>query len=172
MKRNMLVALGLIVISLVTVFSLQAGASGTTSRPYGANAIAAANPVQQSGAATGGKVTVRLGVSNYAYNPSEIRVKQGSTVRIEGDPGTLVGCMTFVTIPAYGISKRITQADNVIEFVAVKPGTFRISCPMGMGNGKLIVEDGSGNVPPSQEPVVPAGAGHSCGAGGGCGCGG
>jgi plastocyanin domain-containing protein len=91
-------------------------------------------------------------------------VKQGTTVRIEGDPATLTGCMSTVNIDGYGISKHITAGDNVITFTADTAGTFPIHCNMGMGNGRLIVEDSSGTVPvPSQTPAVAKGSG-------GCGC--
>lgn len=74
------------------------------------------------------------------YSPKEIRVKIGSTVRIEGDPETLVGGMDTVVIEDYGVRKKIAPGDNIIEFVANKPGSFEIICANGMGNGKLIVE--------------------------------
>ncbi len=77
---------------------------------------------------------------NGQYSPKEIRVKLGSTVRIEGDPETLVGGMDTVVIEAYGINKKIAPNDNVIEFTASKPGSFDIVCANGMGNGRLIVE--------------------------------
>jgi plastocyanin domain-containing protein len=75
------------------------------------------------------------------YDPAVIRVKQGTIVRIEGDPKTLAGCMAVVNIGGdYGISKLITSSDNVIEFTADKTGTFPMYCDMGIGNGKLLVE--------------------------------
>jgi plastocyanin len=84
--------------------------------------------------------TVRLTSNGGQYDPAVIRVKQGTTVRIEGDPKTLSGCMAVVNIQGYGISKLITARDNVIEFTADKTGTFPLYCDMGIGNGKLIVE--------------------------------
>jgi len=74
------------------------------------------------------------------YNPSEIRVKAGTNVRIEGDIETLIGGMDTVVIKDYGISKKISQNDNVIEFVADKPGEYEVRCANYMGNAKLIVE--------------------------------
>lgn len=85
--------------------------------------------------------TFTLTSSGGQYDPPEIRVKQGTTVRIEGDPKTLSGCMAVVNIGGnYGISKLITSRDNVIEFTADKTGTFPMYCDMGIGNGKFIVE--------------------------------
>jgi plastocyanin domain-containing protein len=86
--------------------------------------------------------TFTLGVSGFQYTPKEIRVKQGTKVRIEGDPNTLRGCMLVVNIEGYDISKPIRTGDNVIEFTADKVGTFPIYCNMGLGNGKLIVDAG------------------------------
>jgi plastocyanin len=73
------------------------------------------------------------------YDPAVISVKQGTTVRIEGDPKTLSGCMAVVNIQGYGVSKLITSADNVIEFTADKTGSFPMNCDMGIGNGRLVV---------------------------------
>ena len=93
------------------------------------------------GAGTGATETFTLKASAGQYDPAEIRVKQGTKVRIEGDPVTLSGCMAVVNIAGdYGISKLITPGDNVIEFTADKTGTFPMYCDMGIGNGKLIVE--------------------------------
>jgi plastocyanin domain-containing protein len=77
---------------------------------------------------------------NGQYRPDTIRVKAGSIVRIEGDTETLVGGMDTVVIDGYGIRKTIAPGDNVIEFVADKPGTYEMICANGMGNGQLIVE--------------------------------
>lgn len=69
-----------------------------------------------------------------------IRVKQGTTVRIEGDPTSLSGAMAVVNITGYDISKFIRPDDNVIQFVAYKTGTFPMECDMGIGDDRLVVE--------------------------------
>jgi len=101
-----------------------------------ASSVSAGSP----GASTGVVKSVRLASLNGQYDPAVISVKQGTTVRIEGDPQTLSGCMAVVNIAGYGISKLILQGDNVIEFTADKPGTFPMYCDMGIGNGRLVVE--------------------------------
>jgi plastocyanin domain-containing protein len=98
------------------------------------------------------------------YDPQEIRVRTGDTVRIEADAGELRGCMSTLIINGMGVSKRITATDNVLEFTAGAPGQYKLTCGMGMGNGVLIVEDEYGNVPAG----APAGPART----GGCGCGG
>jgi hypothetical protein len=102
-------------------------------------------PLSSSGSAgspgtgTGAVQTFSLKSIDGQYDPAVISVKQGTTVRIEGDPKTLSGCMEVVNIRGYGISKLITSADNVIEFTADKTGSFPMNCNMGIGNGRLVV---------------------------------
>lgn len=91
------------------------------------------------GTGAGAVQTFTLKSIDGQYDPAVISVKQGTTVRIEGDIATLTGCMTTVDIDGYGISKHITAGDNVITFTADRVGTFPIHCTMGMGNGKLVV---------------------------------
>jgi len=100
------------------------------------------NPASRANAGNETLQTFTLGVSGFQYMPNEIRVKQGTKVRIEGDPNTLRGCMLVVNIEGYDISKPIRAGDNVIEFTADKAGTFPIYCNMGLGNGKLVVDAG------------------------------
>lgn len=122
---------------------------------------------QQSYAYADAKV-FRLDASTGFYQPNEIRVRVGDKVRIEAIPDTFVGCMSTFIIDGYGISKYITSKDYMVEFVADKSGTFNMHCPMGMGAGKLIVEDENGYAAPSQTPMPSS----SCGSlGTGCGCG-
>ena len=98
------------------------------------------------------------------YEPGEIRVRAGDTVRIVADAGELRGCMSTLVVNGMGISKRITATDNVLEFVADTPGQYRLTCGMGMGNGLLVVE-GENGIAPEAAPAAPASTG-------GCGCGG
>lgn len=93
-----------------------------------------------AGVGSGPVETFALKSISGQYDPAVIRVKQGTTVRIDGDPGTLRGCMAVVNIQGYGISKLIRQDDHIIEFTANQKGTFPMYCDMGIGNGKLIVE--------------------------------
>jgi plastocyanin domain-containing protein len=102
-------------------------------------------PLSSSGSAgspgtgAGAVQTFTLKSVDGQYDPAVISVKQGTTVRIEGDPKTLSGCMAVVNIQGYGVSKLITSADNVIEFTADKTGSFPMNCDMGIGNGRFVV---------------------------------
>lgn len=77
---------------------------------------------------------------NGNYTNQKFEVKQGTKVRIEGDPTTLVGSMSKVIVDGYEVSKDIAEGDNVLEFVADKQGKFRIRCANGMGNAFLTVK--------------------------------
>ncbi|HHW12957.1 MAG TPA: heavy metal transporter [Firmicutes bacterium] len=52
------------------------------------------------------------------------------TIRVE--PGDLNGCNNPITIPKYGIQKRLTVGDNLIEFTPEEEGTIIYTCWMGM----------------------------------------
>ncbi len=179
MENGFYIAVIVIIVALAGIFVSQFASSTASTAAVvakgtgldGSQANQQAPSIQQP---AGGVVAVKLGFDGSQYSPADIQVKQGDKVRIEGDTNTLRGCMTMVTIPDYGIRKRILQGDNIIEFTADKPGVFRISCPMGMGNGRLIVADSSGNLPAeASAPRAPPSAAGSCGgSGGGCGCGG
>lgn len=91
--------------------------------------------------ANGETKIVKLTVdSNYIYNPQEIRVKAGTTLRIEADPSTNIGGMDTVVVEGYNVQKKISTSDNVLEFLADKPGIYEVHYANGMGNGRLIVE--------------------------------
>jgi len=59
---------------------------------------------------------------------------------------TIGGCMKTILIPEFGVQKTLSAGDNVIEFTPTKSGTFDFTCGMGMGRGKIIVEENDGTV--------------------------
>lgn len=162
---NALFAISLLLAGMLFYLALQPRALAVEVLPAAGGAAVRQTPVATGtilAAAQGETVTVRLSFRNGVYDPQVIRVKTGSRVRIEGDPNTLVGCMSVVTIPDFGISKLISQGDNVIEFVADKPGDHKMSCTMGMGNGVIRVGDN----PEALSAAPPQGGGGGCGCGG------
>ncbi len=118
----------------VLVIAVVAGVIGYTkfnSSPSGNDAV------QQ----VGDVAVIKLSsLPNGNYTNQKFEVKQGTKVRIEGDPATLVGSMSKVIVDGYEVSKDISQGDNVLEFVADKSGKFRIHCANGMGNAFLTVK--------------------------------
>jgi len=163
MDKTITAAIAVIIVAVVAILVLNPASAGIGNV---SKVPSAGTTTLQPGAPAGGTgttQTINLGFSGNQYSPAEIRVKQGTKLRIVADPSTLTGCMTTVNIDGYGISKYIRAGDNVIEFTADKAGTFPIHCNMGMGNGKLIVEDSSGAVPvQSQAPAVAKGTGGCC----------
>jgi len=116
---------------------------------------------------------VAVSMQGYQYQPYPIRVKVGVPVRLTVDLNTVKGCFRSIVIPELGVSGRVSEGSNTIEFTPTKAGTFRMTCGMGMAQGTFIVEDANGQAPPATtQPVPLRGGGGSCGAGGGCGCGG
>lgn len=157
MTSTMNTAIGIIVVAVLAMLFLHCGGAGafnakpvTTTGASGLNQTgspgttgaggANATGSVDAGTGTGQAQTIQLSYNGFQYSPAEIRVKQGTRVRIEGDPKALRGCMLVVNIGGYEISKAIRAGDNVIEFTADKAGTFPIYCNMGIGDGTLIVE--------------------------------
>jgi plastocyanin len=117
---------------------------------------------------------VAISMQGSRYQPYPIRVKAGIPVRFTVDMNTVKGCYRSIVIPELGVSGRVATGSNIIEFTPSKAGTFRMTCGMGMADGRIIVEDANGQAPAptAQAAQLPVGGG-SCGAGGGgCGCGG
>ncbi|MGB9576984.1 MAG: cupredoxin domain-containing protein [Candidatus Micrarchaeia archaeon] len=174
MKNLEYIGMALIPVFTVGVAYVAWGANAQGAPPYtqtsqqGSTQISVySSPGAATAAPATGKVqVVKLAYKDGIYDPQTIRTRIGTTIRMEVDTNTLCGCMTTVTVPAFGVFKHISEGDNVIEFTASKAGEFRFSCPMGMGGGKLLVEDENGNVPANAD----SSAGRVCGGGcGGCG---
>jgi len=81
----------------------------------------------------------RLEGGSYGYVVEPNTLKKDVPVRMEVDLTTVSGCMRSVTIPAFGIQKRVSDSDNVIEFTPDKTGTFTIACSMNMIRGEFTV---------------------------------
>jgi plastocyanin domain-containing protein len=129
----------------------------------------------------GEAITIPIKVVNGYYEPRTITIKQGSRVRLDLDPNTFVGCMSVFNIWGLNLRKFVSANDHVLEFVAQQPGTYRISCNMGMGDGRLIIlpkaqEEGNDSLAAGQsqlsaqpQAASPSNIGYP--AIGGCGCG-
>jgi heme/copper-type cytochrome/quinol oxidase subunit 2 len=83
-------------------------------------------------------------LSRYSYTPSVIRVKQGDSVRLllEG-----MDLEHGFYIDGYDMDVKVRHAElKTLEFVADKPGAFKIRCSVVCGplhpfmTGKLVVE--------------------------------
>ena len=126
------------VMLVLAVFALSDLAGCVSS---GGNSAPKQEPAQTSPAqlSPSGQAIKLSSNANGEYAPKEIRVKAGSTVRIEGDINTLVGGMDTIVIDGYNLNKKVSPGDNVLEFTADKPGEYSMHCANNMGYGKLVV---------------------------------
>jgi plastocyanin domain-containing protein len=136
--QRILTTLGLTLMALVLVSSLvRAG-----QKLAGGTLTAAAAPSTGGIAATvsnDGVQRVTLGFGQFNYSPDTIRVKRGVPVELVADR-TLSGCFNTFVIPQLNVWKQFTVTDRKIAFTPTRAGTYRFSCAMGMGAGRLIVE--------------------------------
>jgi plastocyanin domain-containing protein len=134
MKDNKIQFIGmlLIVVILVVMFISKIGGKENFQ-----SKVDSQNQIVQ----TSDQTVVKLSaLQNGSYSPQIIKAKLGTKIKIVGDVNTLTGGMDTVIIDGYGINKKVSTSDNVVEFVASKPGQYSIHCANNMGNGKLIVE--------------------------------
>ncbi|MBI4440546.1 cupredoxin domain-containing protein [Candidatus Woesearchaeota archaeon] len=82
---------------------------------------------------------VMLSWGKFNYKPEVITVKHDEPVTIRADLSRLQGCFRSFEIPALGVSAYFRAGADSVQFTPTKKGTFRFSCSMGMGNGKLVV---------------------------------
>ena len=125
---------GAIVLVLIVVVATKFFSNTATGSAPTGQAVAPVIP-----ASSGNAQEVKLSFSSYNYDPAVITVQSGKPVRLIGDLARLQGCFRSVRIPDLGVSKFMQEGDNVLEFTPKTPGMYRITCAMGMGNGKLIV---------------------------------
>lgn len=80
-----------------------------------------------------------LSEKDFNYYPPEIKVKANQPVSISLD-NEVFGCLRALTIRELGLSKYLKGIGDSLDFTPTKKGVYTISCSMGMGFGKLIVE--------------------------------
>ena len=71
-----------------------------------------------------------------------IKVKAGVPVKwtINAEPGKINGCNNEIIIPKLGVTAKLQEGENVIEFTPEESGEFGYSCWMGMIRSSIIVE--------------------------------
>ena len=97
------------------------------------------NIINNENANNDNEQVVQLTMKNSNYYPNIINLKYNIPAKIVVDTNTVRGCLRSIVIPDFNVRKSITPNDNVISFTPNKRGTFRFSCSMGMGFGKIIV---------------------------------
>ncbi len=88
-----------------------------------------------------------------------IRIVPGVPLRwnMHVENAALNGCNNRIFIPAYGLEKRLSAGDNIIEFTPAESGVFPYTCWMGMIASRIIVgdADGAGDVPAIDADILP-----------------
>ncbi len=139
MKNILIVIIVLILIG--GAYSFFAGQNQTVTKSVDESKKTAEETVKNN---KGETKTFEVSGTSFAFDPKEIKVKQGDTVKIDFKD---TGGFHNLTIEGYNVQTKQIQAgqSDSIEFVADKTGTFEYFCnvdghkEMGMV-GKLIVE--------------------------------
>ena len=114
---------GLAAIAWVNWYFLFAGRRSTSAAP-GAGGMQEVTVVVQGG-----------------YSPSEVRVRQGSPVRIVFDRRETSGCTEELVFPDFAIHRFLPpERKTAVEISPPAPGAYEFTCGMGMFRGKVIVE--------------------------------
>ena len=171
-NRRMLKASGVLVVALgVVMFTRGVSLFGVAlpSLTPGTPASIAVARVE------GDYQVVRTTVESGAYHP--FIVQKGIPVRwtVSVKAEDLNGCNNPLTVPRYGIRKRLVPGDNLIEFTPDRDGTIAYTCWMGMITSSIrIVPDlqvltaSDLSAPASPDPSSISSAFGPGGGGGGC----
>lgn len=113
--------------------------------------------VQNTAKVTGNIQEVTSSFDNGYYVP--IAVKKGVPVKwtIKVKDSDLNGCNNPVTIPKYGIQKKLVPGDNVIEFTPTETGTIPYTCWMGMIRSTITVVNNDSELATAQSAQPSAG---------------
>ncbi len=85
---------------------------------------------------------ITLGLKDFNYYPSTIKVKAGQPVSISGNEQLIKkgGCLKSLVVRELKESAYLKTTSDSLDFTPEKKGTYTITCSMGMGYARLIVE--------------------------------
>ncbi len=114
--------------------------------------------VQNTAKVNGSVQEITSSFDNGYYVP--IAVKKGIPVKwtIKVKDSDLNGCNNPVTIPKYGIQKKLVPGDNVIEFTPEDTGTITYTCWMGMIRSTITVVNNDSELAAAKSAQSSAGA--------------
>lgn len=136
---RVLTTIGSAFMGAVFVFSLvRTGQKLTLGRLTAAAAPSTGGIAASVGA--DGVQRVALSFGKFNYTPDTIRVRRGIPVELTADTTKLSGCFSTFVIPELNVWKQFTPADTKLAFTPNRAGTYKFTCAMGMGAGRLIVE--------------------------------
>jgi hypothetical protein len=155
-NRRMLQASGVLVMALgLVMFARGASLFGVSLPAFGRPSVAVAR-------VEGGLQTVTTSVDSGQYHP--FVVQKGIPVRwiITARAEDLNGCNNPLTVPRYGITKRLVPGQNIIEFTPEEEGTIAYTCWMGMISSSIrVVADVANLTPRDLRPSGPLLAGSA-----------
>ena len=75
------------------------------------------------------------------YSPAAVRVRRGAPVRLVFDRKETNSCSEELVIGALGVRRFLKPFEKTtVDLGPLSPGTYDVTCGMGMLHGKLIVE--------------------------------
>jgi len=93
------------------------------------------------GAASDGRPTIKVAVGAAGYQPSEIKAKGGSPVRVEFTRTTDEGCGQQLVFPTLDIKKDLPLNEPVaVDLTMPASGKLAFTCGMDMFRGALVAE--------------------------------
>ena len=155
-NRRMLQASGVLVMALgLVMFARGANLFGVSLPAFGRPSVAVAR-------VEGGLQTVATSIDSGQYHP--FIVQKGIPVRwiITAKAEDLNGCNNPLTVPRYGITRRLVPGQNIIEFTPEEEGTIAYTCWMGMISSSIrVVADVAKLTPQDLRPSGPLLAGSA-----------
>ncbi|MEI6603193.1 MAG: sulfite exporter TauE/SafE family protein, partial [Clostridia bacterium] len=106
----------------------------------GVNFAQAAAPGASSVSQVEGNLqSVTTTLASGQYEP--ITVRKGVPVKwtVQAAAKDINGCNETMTVPEYGITKKLVPGDNIIEFTPTREGTIKYTCWMGMISSTITV---------------------------------
>ncbi len=101
--------------------------------------VAAGAAVTEKGVPAGATLVT---VTDRGYSPAEIVAKSGEGLRLAFRREGNTNCGGKVVFPALGISRDLPAGESVlVELPALKSGTYRFTCGMGMYKGAVVARD-------------------------------
>lgn len=109
---------------------------------------------------------VTTSLSSGRYEPFVVQAGIPVKWTITASASQLNGCNETLTIPKYGITKRLVAGDNLIEFTPDQEGNIPYTCWMGMISSNIRVVADITKV--SSKDIVQAGSASAASGAGGC----
>ncbi|HYL41543.1 MAG TPA: sulfite exporter TauE/SafE family protein [Candidatus Binatus sp.] len=139
-KPYLMRLIGVVVLAFA-VLNLNAGLQlAGLSLPGVGGGVAAAQPTSTLSAdGTAQLLTTYQGADG--YRPSNAVIYAGIPTTWTVESSTVTTCAATIVIPAFGTGANLKLGPNVFSLPALKPGTIRYTCAMGMYSGSITVLD-------------------------------